>query len=53
MRYSFVAATLFAGAAFASPHMKRETETIYNTQIHTVTSCGPEVTNCPADKTSA
>nr|POE88201.1 hypothetical protein CFP56_11430 [Quercus suber] len=48
MQYAIAAAALFAGAAFAA-----ETATVYDTEIHTVTSCGPEVTNCPARSTWA
>ncbi|TKA72968.1 hypothetical protein B0A55_05306 [Friedmanniomyces simplex] len=49
---SFIAATLFAGVAFALP-APQETETVYDTQIYTITSCGPEVTNCPARQTTS
>ena len=47
MRYSLIAA--FIGAVAAVPL----TETVYNTQVATITSCGPEVTDCPARKTSS
>ncbi len=40
MRYSAVA--LFAGAALA-------TSTVYSTDVVTITSCGPEVPDCPAN----
>lgn len=63
MQYAFVAAALFSAVAIAAPpsyggapapaYGSGETDTIYQTQVATITSCGPEVTNCPADKTSA
>ncbi|KAJ3554828.1 hypothetical protein NPX13_g10506 [Xylaria arbuscula] len=43
MRYSAVA--LFAGAAMA-------TSTVYSTDVVTITSCGPEVPDCPANSGS-
>ena len=50
MRYAVVAAAL-VGAVMANPpayYSSAETSTVYETEIATVTSCGPEVTNCPA-----
>ncbi len=41
---SFIATTLLVGAAFALP-APQETETVYDTEVFTITSCGPEVTN--------
>ncbi|KAK1827660.1 hypothetical protein QBC39DRAFT_361397 [Podospora conica] len=32
------------------PHVHQTTSTVYATSVHTVTSCKPEVTNCPAKK---
>lgn len=43
MRFT-TAAALFVGAASAG-------STVYSTQYYTITSCGPEVTNCPAKST--
>lgn len=43
MRFT-TAAALFAGAASAG-------STVYSTDWFTITSCGPEVTNCPARST--
>ncbi|KAK0744224.1 hypothetical protein B0T18DRAFT_199441 [Schizothecium vesticola] len=38
-------------AVLASPpHGVQTTKTVYATTVHTVTSCKPEVTNCPAKK---
>jgi len=40
-------------AVLASPpvhHDAKTTKTVYATSVHTVTSCKPEVTNCPAKK---
>ena len=58
MQYAIVAAALF-GAAFAAPpsygapaYGAGETDTVYSTQVATITSCGPEVTNCPAEHSS-
>ncbi|KAF2091556.1 hypothetical protein K490DRAFT_52754 [Saccharata proteae CBS 121410] len=44
----FAVAAIFAGAALAAP-----AETVYATEEVTITSCGPEVTNCPARSHSA
>ncbi|KAK4554904.1 hypothetical protein LTR86_008052 [Recurvomyces mirabilis] len=52
MRSTIIAASLFAGAAFALPS-PQETDTVYDTEIFTITSCGPEVTNCPARATTS
>ncbi|KAG9674036.1 hypothetical protein KCU99_g3755, partial [Aureobasidium melanogenum] len=45
MRFAVVASALFAGLAVAAPAI---TETVHSTEVETITSCGPEVTNCPA-----
>ncbi|KAH0363855.1 hypothetical protein KCU65_g7140, partial [Aureobasidium melanogenum] len=45
MRFAVVASALFAGLAVAAPAV---TETVHSTEVETITSCGPEVTNCPA-----
>jgi len=45
MRFAVVASALFAGLAAAAPAV---TQTVHATEIQTITSCGPEVTNCPA-----
>jgi hypothetical protein len=48
----FAAATLVAGAALASASLKDSSDsTVYSTDYVTITSCGPTVTNCPADST--
>jgi len=59
MQYALVAAALFGAVAIAAPpsygapaYGSGETDTILSTQIATITSCGPEVTDCPA-KTAA
>jgi len=43
---SFIAATLISAVA-------AETYTAWKTEVDTVISCGPEVTNCPGSSTSA
>ncbi|EFX00432.1 extracellular serine-threonine rich protein [Grosmannia clavigera kw1407] len=45
MRYA-AAAVFFAGAALAGTEAPEST--IYSTDFVTITSCAPEVTNCPA-----
>ncbi|KAK1751685.1 hypothetical protein QBC47DRAFT_390744 [Echria macrotheca] len=48
----FAAATVVAGAALAAATWSEDADkTIYSTNYVTVTSCGPTVTNCPADST--
>ncbi|KAI5245462.1 hypothetical protein E4T47_01502 [Aureobasidium subglaciale] len=49
MRFAVVASALFAGLAAAAPAV---TQTVHATEIETITSCGPEVTNCPARSAS-
>ncbi|WEW55283.1 hypothetical protein PRK78_000712 [Emydomyces testavorans] len=44
MRFSTASVALFAGAALALPGYE---QTVYSTREVTVTSCGPEVTDCP------
>ncbi|KLO84895.1 uncharacterized protein Y057_2046 [Fusarium fujikuroi] len=46
MRYSTAAAALLASGAMAT-----EVSKVYETKRVTITSCGPEVTNCPARST--
>ncbi|KAG9505353.1 hypothetical protein J7337_002322 [Fusarium musae] len=46
MRYSTAAAALLASGAMAT-----EISKVYETKRVTITSCGPEVTNCPARST--
>ena len=46
MQFSTV--VLFAASALAAS--STITETALSTQIETITSCGPEVTDCPANK---
>ncbi|KAF5659520.1 gpi anchored serine-rich protein [Fusarium circinatum] len=46
MRYSTAAAALLASGAMATEYSK-----VYETKRVTITSCGPEVTNCPARST--
>jgi len=54
MRFSVVSVALFAGAAVAMPGLQQEYDTtIYSTKDVTVTSCPPEVTDCPSKKTSS
>jgi hypothetical protein len=48
MRYSTAAAALLASGAMA--HYD-EVSKVYETKRVTITSCGPEVTNCPASST--
>ena len=48
MRFSTVA--FMAGSALAHGH-DAPTSTDYTTKVHTITSCGPTVTNCPAHST--
>lgn len=50
MRFAIVASALFAGLVAAAPAI---TETVHSTAVETITSCGPEVTNCPARSASA
>ncbi|TIA09444.1 hypothetical protein D6C80_08636 [Aureobasidium pullulans] len=50
MRFAVVASALFAGLVAAAPAI---TETVHSTAVETITSCGPEVTNCPARSASA
>jgi len=45
---SFAAVALFAGAALATGEY---TETAYSTQEVTITSCGPDVPDCPSSST--
>ncbi|KAF5652779.1 gpi anchored serine-rich protein, partial [Fusarium heterosporum] len=47
MRYSFAAAALLASGAIAHDEVSK----VYETKRVTITSCGPEVTNCPARST--
>lgn len=53
MRFS--AASVVAGAAVASaglhPAVSQFDSTVYSTNVVTITSCGPTVTNCPAEST--
>ncbi|KAJ5279086.1 hypothetical protein N7478_004458 [Penicillium angulare] len=45
MRFTTATIALFAGLAIAAPNPDT---TVYETEEVTITSCGPEVTNCPA-----
>lgn len=45
MRFSIAVSALFAGLAIASPAV---TDTLYSTEIDTITSCAASVTDCPA-----
>lgn len=48
----FAAAALFVGAVAAVPWaLPGEESTVYLTETDTITSCGPTVTNCPANAT--
>ncbi|OJD33358.1 extracellular serine-threonine rich protein [Diplodia corticola] len=47
MRYQFLASALAAQLALTSA-MPQPDQTVYETEVDTITSCGPEVTNCPA-----
>ncbi|KAI4796088.1 hypothetical protein E4T44_06238 [Aureobasidium sp. EXF-8845] len=49
MRFAVVASALFAGLVAAAPAV---TQTVHATEVQTITSCGPEVTNCPARSAS-
>lgn len=52
MRFTTVA--LFAGAAIAMPGMQpAPEETVYSTKEVTITSCGPDVPDCPGSQTAA
>lgn len=42
---AFTVAAIFGAAALAAPNPDK---TVYQTEEVTITSCGPEVTNCPA-----
>ncbi|KAI1912275.1 hypothetical protein LOZ53_006723 [Ophidiomyces ophidiicola] len=46
MRFTATSVALFAGAALAIPAYEYD-QTIYSTREVTITSCGPEVTDCP------
>ncbi|KAL1961298.1 hypothetical protein VTO42DRAFT_26 [Malbranchea cinnamomea] len=46
MRFSTASAALFAGAALAVPHYQ---ETVYSTKQVTITSCAPDVPDCPGN----
>jgi hypothetical protein len=53
MRASVAVAAIIAGVASAAPHAQygyggNSESVVYSTEEVTVTSCGPEVTNCPA-----
>ncbi|KAL1647463.1 hypothetical protein SLS58_002793 [Diplodia intermedia] len=47
MRYQFLASALAAQLALTAA-MPQPDQTVYETEVDTITSCGPEVTNCPA-----
>jgi len=54
MRTSIAVAAIIAGVASAVPHANYgyggySESVVYSTEEVTVTSCGPEVTNCPAE----
>jgi len=49
MRFTAATVALFAGLAAALPN--GADTTVYQTEEVTITSCGPEVTNCPASST--
>ncbi|KAH0547900.1 hypothetical protein GP486_008359, partial [Trichoglossum hirsutum] len=56
MRFSVLAAALFAGAALAAPALEERgdvdlDDVDYEYDVVTVTSCHPTVTNCPAHST--
>ncbi|KAK4650140.1 hypothetical protein QC762_701970 [Podospora pseudocomata] len=50
MRFA-VAAVALAGAAIAQDVAEEAHSTVYSTEYYTVTSCVPEVTDCPASAT--
>jgi hypothetical protein len=52
MRFATAAVVVFAGVAAAhGKHGEEAESTAYETQYFTVTSCAPEVTDCPARST--
>lgn len=51
MRFTAATVALFAGLAAALPN--GADTTVYQTEEVTITSCGPEVTNCPASSAAA
>ena len=51
MRFTAATVAFFVGLAAAMPN--GADTTVYQTEEVTITSCGPEVTNCPARATSS
>lgn len=50
MRFA-IATVALAGAVIAQEISEEAQSTVYSTEYYTVTSCAPEVTNCPASST--
>lgn len=50
MRFTVAAAAL-AGTALANYEAEAPESTVYSTEYYTITSCGPTVTDCPAEST--
>lgn len=48
MQYTIAAAAFFAGLVAAAPQAAYTTSTVMTTETHTITSCAPTVTECPA-----